>query len=106
MLWQASAAFWYRMPEGYAFTPGPEIDQVNPPPSFTRNLLWDIEAGKRNASLAPTEQAQVRQDLARWQVRSVIVGPMAHEDQAVEIFTEVLGRPPAFSGAVWLWTSV
>ena len=34
---------------------------------------------------------------------AVIVGPMTHGGDAIALLTEILGRPPWFSGGVALW---
>ncbi len=103
MLWQARARLRFRMPEGYAFTRGPEVDQVNVPPSFTRNLFWAVEAGQHGAQLAPGERDALLADLHRWQVSDIIVGPMANQETAVALLTDLLHGPPLTVGGVALW---
>ena len=104
MLWQAVAQMRFRMPEGYAFTPGPDVDQLSPPPSATRDLLWAIEAGRHPGSLSDGERSGLQADLAHWQVRDVIVGPMPHQADAVGAFSLLFGRSPEMVGGVALWT--
>jgi hypothetical protein len=36
----------------------------------------------------------------------VIVGPMHNEQQEVDLFTQLLGRPPAFVDGVYVWWDV
>jgi len=45
-------------------------------------------------------------DLDRWRVGTILVGPMAREDQMVQVFTDLLGRPPALDGGVYVWWQV
>jgi hypothetical protein len=103
MLWQAVARQRYRMPEGYAFAPNGDGNDLSGPATFTRNLLWAIEAGTHDGSLSDTERGELMADLDRWQVRFVIVGPMSHEDQAVALFSKYFGQAPRQVGGVYLW---
>jgi hypothetical protein len=48
----------------------------------------------------------MRAELRQWRVESVIVGPMAHQDQAVALLTDLLGRPPQADEGVLLWLDV
>jgi dolichyl-phosphate beta-glucosyltransferase len=102
MLWQAVARMWFRMPEGYMFVPNPAVNSADPPASATQTALVAAEQGH-----APSLDDGLRQsllaDLDRWQVAAVIVGPMAHRDQVVGLYTELLGKPPQWTEGVALW---
>ncbi len=52
-----------------------------------------------------TSDARLRyaHDLRAWQVQTVIVGPMANQDQMVGFFSDLLGRPPIQEGGVYVW---
>lgn len=104
MSWQAAAGYRYRMPEGYALRPGPD-DRVafGPADSTTGTALVAIEQGKGSSEASPRAMAC---ELARWQVRTVVVGPMAHEAEAVAMLTNVIGRPPERTDGVWVWWNV
>jgi hypothetical protein len=91
------------MPEGYAFTPGPQADQASPPPSFTRDLLWAVEAGTHPGTINDEERARVLADLRAWHVEVVIVGPMNHQAEAVAIVSQLFGQPTV-SGGIYLWS--
>ena len=102
MLWQAIAGMWFRMPEGYVFVPNPAVNSADPPVSATQTALVAGELGH-----APVLDEHLRQsllaDLDRWQVHAIIVGPMAHRDQVVSLYAELLGTAPQWTEGVALW---
>jgi len=105
MYWQAEAAMWFRMPEGEAFVPSPY--PLYPPPSATESALVRLADG--SAPLAAVDASvarEIRADLRRWNVEAVVVGPMAHRDQAVELLSAVLGRAPSAGDGVDVWWDV
>jgi len=107
MSWQAEAGYRYRMPEGYALYPAPDGEVAfGPQGSATSGALEDIELGK--GPPAPTDdlRAAMAGDLARWRVRTVVVGPMPHEDEAVATLAWLLGRQPERVDGVWVWWDV
>src|SRR5207302_202674 len=67
------------------------------PSFFTTDAVREIPDDRRRAMLA---------DLDRWRVGTILVGPMAREDQMVYVFTDLLGRPPALDGGVYVWWQV
>jgi dolichyl-phosphate beta-glucosyltransferase len=107
MSWQAESGYRFRMPEGYALHPGPG-DEVafGPPRSATSGVLEGIELGEGVPAPTGELRASIAGDLARWHVRTVVVGPMPHEDQAVATLAWVVGRPPEQMGGVWVWWDV
>jgi hypothetical protein len=105
MYWQASAAMWFRMPEGEAFVPSPY--PLYPPPSATEFALVRLAEGTVSADNPDSGVArEIRADLRRWNVAAVVVGPMAHRDQAVALMSAVLGRAPAVGDGVDVWWDV
>jgi hypothetical protein len=42
-------------------------------------------------------------DLSAWQVQTVIVGPMANQEQMVGFFSTLFNRPPIQEGGVYVW---
>jgi hypothetical protein len=102
MLWQALAGMWFRMPEGYAFVPNPAVNSADPPASPTQTALVAAELGHA-PSLDDTLRQALLADLDRWQVAAVIVGPMAHRDQVVSLYTDLLGQPPNWTEGVAVW---
>jgi hypothetical protein len=107
MNWQSAAGYRYRMPEGYAIVPGPgDGVAFDPPPSPTSNVLKMIEL---NDSVPARNEALRRSmacDLVHWQVRTVVVGPMNHEDEAVATMAWVIGQVPEYVQGVWVWWDV
>jgi hypothetical protein len=100
MLWQSESGMRYRMPEGFAWIPGPSYVPH-------RSALGDAMAGIAKSGTEPdmTSDARVAyvRDLKSWQVQTVIVGPMGSQDQLVRFFSALLGRPPIEEGGVFVW---
>jgi hypothetical protein len=42
-------------------------------------------------------------ELRRWQVQTLLLGPMAGEDRMLDFLTAVMGTPPTQAGGVYLW---
>jgi hypothetical protein len=107
MQWQATAGMRYVMPEGYMFIPGPsgEVASIVPFTSTTQ-ALFDIENGKLVQAHTQTFRNSVRADLTKLKVQTVVVGPMANEDQAVALLTWAMGRPPQYVQGVYVWWNV
>jgi hypothetical protein len=110
MTWQALAGMRYRMPGGYFV--GPDA-QGRPKfgPVGTRLSGWmtKIRLGWDKPNLVPELRRALVADLARWQVGTVLVGPMDTppiEATMVQFFTELLGRPPERVAGVWVWWDV
>jgi hypothetical protein len=99
MLWQASAGYRFRMPEGEAFVPGPSL---GPPPSRLRTAFEALEGGVPAPDSA-ADLAAARGELAALGVDAVVVGPHPHHDRMVAYLTSVLERPPVRSGGVDVW---
>ena len=100
MLWQAESGMRFRMPEGFAWIPGPSYVPH-------RSALGDAMAGIAKSGSAPAMTSEARlayaNDLKSWQVQTVIVGPMGNQDQMVGFFTDLLGRAPSQQGGVYVW---
>jgi hypothetical protein len=110
MLWQATSKMQYRMPEGYMFVaaPPPANFYLNTPSSTTTDTLINVGLGANVTQLIGDERLRlaIRGELTRWNVRTVIVGPMANEDQEIALLTWVLGRPPESVQGVQVWWEV
>ena len=102
MLWQAQAGMRFRMPEGYAFVPGPSL---SPPPTVLGERMIEIEEGT-GAAVDPAQRQAMLADLARWRVETVIVGPMPHQPQMVAFFADLLQRVPVERDGVYLFEGV
>jgi hypothetical protein len=100
MVWQSAAGMWFRMPEGYGTVPGPA---VNPPPTTLGSLMMGIEQGLPYDGLSGSARDQLRRDLARWSVQTVVIGPMEHQDNMVSLFRDLLQREPEITGGVYVW---
>jgi hypothetical protein len=100
MLWQSESGMRFRMPEGFAWIPGPSYVPH-------RSALGDAMAGIAKSGSAPAMTSEARlayaHDLTAWQVQTVIVGPMGNQDQMVRFFSELFGRPPSGEGGVFVW---
>jgi len=100
MLWQAASGMQFRMPEGEAFIPGTHQD---PPASETQDVLTAIQEGRWSGDPSDVQLERIRAELFAWHIETVIVGPMDHEDRALILFTDVLGRKPVETDGVFLW---
>jgi hypothetical protein len=106
MLWQADARMRFKMPEGYVFYPSnTPYAELDPPPSAAMTLGQLVAQGQ-DGQVTSTLLAQVRADLIRWQVQTVIVGPMPYQDQMVGELAQVLGQQPESEGGVFVWTQL
>ena len=107
MLWQAQAGMVFTMPEGYINNrhPGGSTGQ-GPPDSVTSRVLEGIAAGSITASDVPAaDRARMLVELHRWQVTSVVVGPMDHRAAAIQFLTELLGPNSVERSGVRVWHS-
>jgi hypothetical protein len=100
MLWQVSAGLRFKMPEGYANRPGPALD---PSPTTLGLDLMAMQQGMPAPAVSADYRATSLAELRRWQVQTVILGPMAGEDRVLAFLTAVIGTPPAQEGGVYLW---
>jgi hypothetical protein len=105
MQWQAVSGMRFRMPEGYAYVPAPIPALASPPPSATQSLFLAVQQG-HHPQLTQALRTRVLTDLHDWRVSSVIVGPMAHQEDAVALVTALFERQPRFTQGVFLWSSV
>ncbi len=103
MLWQVQSGMRFRMPEGFAWIPGPSY---TPPPSSLGDVMTAIARGTSVPPMTDGRRRAMLGDLDRWNVRTIIVGPMARREQLVAVFTDLLGRPPSFTGDVYVWWRV
>jgi hypothetical protein len=107
MGWQAASGYRYRMPEGYALRPGPGGEVAfGPPPSSTSDVLSEIELGGGSPARGDDLRRAMACDLVHWRVRTVVVGPMAHEDEAVATMSWLVGHAPDRVEGVWVWWDV
>lgn len=106
--WQAAAGFRYRMAGGYALAPGDDgKPSFSGPDTATHEVLSAIQQGATVESLDFLAVVAMREEMRTSGASTVLVGPMAHQDNAVALFREVLGAPPTLTrGGVVLWTGV
>ena len=107
MLWAAVAQARPRMYEGYVYVPG--IDgrpRYGPPPGPLAQIMVDIQDHGVRPVLSPTDRAAAAQELIDADVSVVIVGPLRYRAEMIDLFTDLLGRPPVQTGGVALWRDV
>jgi hypothetical protein len=100
MLWQLSADLRFKMPEGYANRPGPALD---PAPSMLGHDLMAMQQGAPAPEVSTLYRAAALAELRRWQVQTVVLGPMAEEDRMLAFLTAIMETPPMQDGGVYLW---
>jgi len=103
MLWQATAEIRFAIPSGYVFVPVSAANFLDPPPSASYALNLAIQGGADPASIDPSG---VLQDIKRWNVQTVMVGPMTNEDAMVALLTRAIGSAPIRTGDVYVWEGV
>jgi hypothetical protein len=101
MIWQSAGGMWFRMPEGYGTVPGPSL---NAPSTSLGDLMIAIDRGVAYTGVTAQRRELLLADLRRWKVEAVVVGPMAHQGDMVELFRDLLGRVPDSVGGVYLWS--
>jgi hypothetical protein len=107
MQWQADADMRFRMPEGNYLRPGPDGGPfVGPLPTTTSDAMERIQRGEALPETPAALRLRVLADLRTLQVQTVVVGPMAHQDQMLDFFTTILGRLPQTEGGVYAWHGV
>jgi hypothetical protein len=74
-------------------------------PTMLGQVMIQVQAGAPPPRLSPQLRAQLTEDLRSRRVGTVIVGPMRHQAGTVALFTDLLGRPPAFRDGVYVWSS-
>jgi hypothetical protein len=62
-----------------------------------------IAKGGPKPALTSDSRLAYAHDLSAWQVQTVIVGPMANQEQMVSFFSELLHRSPSQEGGVYVW---
>jgi hypothetical protein len=77
-----------------------------PPASVTQSTMIAIQEGGNTPQLTPYLNAAVTADLHRWQVRTVIVGPMYNQAAMVGFFASLFGREAQPVGGVLVWWDV
>ena len=100
MLWQLGADLRFKMPEGYANRPGPALD---PAPTMLGHDLMAMQQGAQAPEVTAAYRAAALAELRRWQVQTVVLGPMAGEERMLAFLTAIMGTPPTQDGGVYLW---
>lgn len=109
LAWQAASGMRFRMPEGYIIIQGgAEAYQgggpaPNPPPSVTQTVMRAVEEGDDLAAFTDPQWREMRRELSRWKVQTVIVGPMPNQARMASLFTVLLGHDPSYQGGVYVW---
>jgi hypothetical protein len=104
MLWQMESGMWFRMPEGALIVP--DVNGApsggRPPQSVTQSTMIAIQQGG-HPDLTLGLRNALDTELSRWQVQTVVVGPMFNQQSMVDFFTSLLGTQPERVGAVFVW---
>jgi len=105
MVWQAKADLWFKMPGGYFVGPDPGGGtRHDAPPTTTSVILNRIQRGRRPPELTPALRRRIAGDFASWRVASVVLGPMDNREAMHGFLTDLLGRRPASSSGVAVWS--
>jgi hypothetical protein len=108
MVWQLESGMRFRMPEGPMNVP--DVNGLptggRPPQSTTQSVMIAIQQGGTAPDLTSSQREAVGADLHRWQIRTVIVGPMYNQAAMVTFFSQLLGRDPQQVDGVYVWWEV
>ena len=103
--WQAASGFRFRLIAAYAIVPGPRGAMFPPLTPLSRAMLR-IQGGLGAPALGNTEKRALKAEIARDNVRTVIVGPMPNEGVMVSFMTDLLGRAPVQDHGTHVWWGV
>jgi hypothetical protein len=108
MIWQASAGLRFRMVGAYMFAQdGQGVFTLAPNHGVTERALYEIWAGKRPTVTTEALHQKLLADLRSWHVSTVIVATNEpNSTQAVTLFTDVVGKPPAYQQDVAVWYGI
>jgi hypothetical protein len=104
--WQAEAGMRYRMPEGYFFN-GDENHRprLGGRPYALATKLLSIELPQAIPNGGGGTSVDYLADIRNHDIGAIVVGPSPHADEAVRLFTDLLGRPPQHLDGVDVWWS-
>jgi hypothetical protein len=107
VLWQAASNSRFKMEGGYVLLPAPSGPGLAPTGGAQDALTARLDAmalGAEAPALRSGEAQSLRAILfGAYRPDAVVVGPMAHRNEAVNLLTTVIGHPPEFRGSVALW---
>jgi hypothetical protein len=107
MVWAAFAGHELRMPEAYAYLPGPDGEtRTSSPPTQLTDAMAAIQEDGLFLVAGGEVRATIEQDLRAAEVRHVIVGPMRYRGQMEGFFEHLFGRPAEQVGGVSIWRDV
>lgn len=103
MMWHAYADMRYKMPEGYILGPdGGGKFTFLPIPTTLSTTMEAIQLGKP-IDITPEMQQAMRDEIKTKKVKTIVVGPMAHQDEMMQLFNDLLGAQPESLEGVYLW---
>ncbi len=105
MLWQEASGMWFRMPEGALNVPDiyGNPSGGRPPQSYLQSTMIAIQQGSQTPIVTPVFRSTIWNDLSRWKIQTVIVGPMFNQQAMIDFFRALLGRNPEQVGGVFVW---
>ena len=107
MLWAAFAEARPRMYEGYVYVPDAKgRPRYGPPGGRLAELMMLVQDLGVRAALGPENRAGAIEELRQAGISVVIVGPLRYRTEMIELFTDLLGRPPIEVDGVQLWRDV
>jgi hypothetical protein len=62
-----------------------------------------MQQGAPAPEVTAAYRATALAELRRWQVQTVVLGPMPGEDRVLAFLTAIIGTPPKKDGGVYLW---
>jgi hypothetical protein len=108
MVWQSVARYHFKVPFGYSLHPGVDgRGQFGPYPSAFGGVMARVRRGPQ-PRVDGEAIREMRADLARWQVRTVVLRdePHTHVAEQIDLLNRVLGRSPQHDGGAWVWYDI
>lgn len=103
MLWQAESDFSFSLIDGLAITAGPGGKPVFLLSNDVSRAFTSIQQHGVAPPQTPEERGLLEAELARDHVTVIIIGPMAHREQAVSLITWLTGSSPRQVQGVSVW---
>jgi hypothetical protein len=107
MVWAAEADYGLRMPEAYAYLPGPDGRTITGPwDTRLFKIMRTIQEDRTSFVARGEVRAQVTANLRFAEVRHVIVGPTKALAQMLAFFTDLFGRAPELVDGIAIWRDI
>jgi hypothetical protein len=111
MVWQAEAGMRFKIPGGYYIAADERgKPRFGPAPSMVNGLLVQARNAADIKRIGPPDRERMAAELQRWDVKTIVVGPVTGppgaEERVLGFLTVLLGRAPDKVDGVNVWWDV